>query len=313
VVSNVTATIDVTLTLGAASEIVQVTSDAPPLEADSATLGRDVTERQIRDLQLNGRNPLLLAMLKPGVVGGNGQALGAFNFGLNNNININGGRNQDALITQDGAVAVRTRANGTSIGVADADSTQEVQILTANYNAEYGRASGGQIRIVTKSGSKDFHGTAYEYFRNSSLDANQWSRNNDPNPTLNSQAAPLKFNQFGFNVGGPVSIPGIFNSDRHKLFFLFGQEYVRFRQDLQNNLTTSQFVPSLAMRQGDFSELLGPNIFFNTPRVIKDPSTGAPFPNNVIPTSRLSPNGIGLLNIFPAPNTSGALNYQQTA
>jgi len=313
VVSNVTATIEATLTLGAASEIVQVTSDAPPLEADSATLGRDVTERQIRDLQLNGRNPLLLAMLKPGVVGGNGQALGAFSFGLNNNININGGRNQDALITQDGAVAVRTRANGTSIGVADADSTQEVQILTANYNAEYGRASGGQIRIVTKSGTKDFHGTAYEYFRNSALDANQWSRNNDPNPALNSQAAPLKFNQFGFNVGGPVSLPGIFNSDRHKLFFLFGQEYVRFRQDLQNNLTTSQFVPSLAMRQGDFSELLGSNIFFNTPRVIKDPNTGTPFPNNVIPRNRLSPNGVGLLSIFPAPNTNGALNYQQTA
>src|SRR6266851_2496229 len=146
------------LTLGAASETIQVTSQSPPLEADSATLGRDVTEKQIRDLQLNGRNPLLLAMLKPGVVGGNGQALGAFSFGLNNNININGGRNQDALITQDGAVAVRTRANGTSICVADADSTQEVQILTANYNAEYGRASGGQIRIVTKSGTKDFHG-----------------------------------------------------------------------------------------------------------------------------------------------------------
>ena len=67
------------------------------------------------------------------------------------------------------------------------------------------------------------------------------------------------------------------------------------------------------MRQGDFGELLGPNIFFNTPRVIKDPNTGAPFPNNVIPQSRLSPNGIGLLNIFPAPNTTGALNYQETA
>src|ERR1700675_4575536 len=92
VASNVTATIDATLTVGAASEIVQVTAEAPPVQAESATLGRDVTEKQIRDLQLNGRNPLLLAMLKPGVVGGNGQALGAFSFSLNNNININGGR-----------------------------------------------------------------------------------------------------------------------------------------------------------------------------------------------------------------------------
>ena len=109
------------------------------------------------------------------------------------------------MITQDGAVAVRTRSNGTSIGVADADSTQEVQILTSNYNAEYGRASGGQIRVVTKSGTKDFHGTAYEYFRNSSLDANQWSRNNDPDPNVNSQAAPLRLQGIGHSHSSLVA------------------------------------------------------------------------------------------------------------
>src|SRR5262249_50319529 len=160
----------------------------------------------------------------------------------------------DTLITQDGAVAVRTRSNGTSIGVADADSTQEVQILTANYNAEYGRAAGGQIRIVTRSGTKEFHGTAYEYFRNSAIDANSWSRNSSPDPTLNTHAAPFRFNQFGYNLGGPIFIPHRWNRDRNKVFFLFGQEYIRYRQDQQNNLANTQFVPSLAMRQGDFSE-----------------------------------------------------------
>ncbi|MBV9308287.1 MAG: carboxypeptidase regulatory-like domain-containing protein, partial [Acidobacteriaceae bacterium] len=309
--ANVAATLDATLTVGSATETVQVTSEAPPVQADSATLGRDVTTKQIRDLQLNGRNPYLLSLLEPGVTGG---TIGGFSFGLNNGLNVNGARNQDTLITQDGAPAVRTRSNGTSIGVADADATQEVQILTSNYNAEYGRASGGQIRIVTKSGTRDFHGTAYEYFRNNALDANSWSRNNSPDPALNSQAAPFRFNQFGYNVGGPVFIPKHWNTDRSKIFFMFGQEYVRYRLVDQNSLTSSQFVPSLAMRQGDFSELLNPsNPFYGKVRTITDPTTGAPFPNNVIPQNRLSHNGTALLNMFPLPDRTGALNYQQTA
>jgi hypothetical protein len=309
--SGVTATLDATLTVGAATETVSVTSEAPPVQADSATLGRDVTTKQIQDLQLNGRNPLLLALLKPGVTGG---ALGGFTFSLNNGININGARNQDTLITQDGAVAVRTRSNGTSIGVADADATQEVQILTANYNAEYGRAAGGQIRIVTKSGTRDFHGTAYEYFRNSALDANSWSRNNSLDPNINSKAAPFRFNQFGYNISGPIFIPKVWNRDHNKLFFLFGQEYIRYRQDQQNNLTNTQFVPSLLMRQGNFSELLNPNNpFYGKAILIKDPATGQPYANNIIPQNQLSPNGLALLNIFPTPNATGALNYQQTA
>ncbi len=309
--ANLTATLDATLTIGNASETVQVSSAAPPVQADSATLGRNVSTKQIKDLQLNGRNPYLLSLLKPGV---NGGAIGGFTFGLNNGLNVNGARNQDTLITQDGAVAVRTRSNGTSIAVADADATQEVQILTANYNAEYGRASGGQIRIVTKSGTSDFHGTAYEYFRNSALDANSWSRNNSSNPDLNSKPAPFRFNQFGYNISGPIYIPKHWNTQRSKLFFLFGQEYVRYRQDQQNNLTNSQFVPSVAMRRGDFSELLNPaNSFYGKVRTITDPLTGNPFPGNVIPQNRLSPNGTALLNIFPSPNATGPLNYLQTA
>jgi len=308
--ANVTATLDATLTLGNATETVLVTGEAPPIQADSATLGRNVTTKQITDLQLNGRNPYLLSLLKPGV---NGPSISGFSFGLTNSLNVNGARNQDTLITQDGAVAVRTRSNGTSIGVADADSTQEVQILTSNYTAEYGRASGGQIRIVSKSGTRDFHGTAYEYFRNSALDANSWSRNNSPDPNLNSKAAPFRFNQFGYNINGPIFIPKHFNRDRNRIFFLFGQEYIRYREDTQNNLTDGhQFVPSALMRQGNFSELLSPNIFYSGVRIVRDPSTNNPYPNNIIPRSQLSGNGLALLNMFPAANRSGALNYQQT-
>lgn len=307
--ANVTATLNATMTIGQATETIQVTSEAPPIQADSATLGRNITTQQIQSINLNGRNPYLLSLLKPGVSGG---SMTSFSFGLNNGLNVNGSRNQDTLITQDGAVAVRTRSNGTSIGVADADSTQEVQILTSNYNAEYGRASGGQIRVVTKSGGRDFHGTAYEYFRNGAIDANSWARNNSPDPTQNRNAAPFRFNQFGYNINGPIFLPKHFNADRNRFFFLFGQEYVRYREEVTNNLTNgTQFVPTALMRQGNFSELLSPNPFYTGTRIIRD-SAGNPYPNNVIPRAQLSPNGLALLNTFPIANRGGNLNYQAT-
>src|SRR6185436_11079833 len=199
-----------------------------------------VDSTQIQFAQLNGRNPLFLALLKPGVSGG---ALGQFSFGLSTGgLNINGSRTQDNLITFDGAVGVRTRSNGTSIGVADLDSTQEVQILTANYNAEYGRASGGQIRIVTKGGGHDFHGVAYEYLRNAALNTNTWDRNRTltaarpcTDPAFAKDNAcrpnPFRYNQYGFNLNGPVWIPGLpFNKDRNKLFWLYSMEWVKVRQ-----------------------------------------------------------------------------------
>lgn len=299
---NVPATIDIELSIGQASETVEVRAEAVSIQADSATLGRVVQEKQIRDLQLNGRNPIFLALLKPGVSGG---ALSQFSFGLSQGgLNINGSRVQDNLITFDGAVSVRTRANGSSIGVADADSTQEVQVLTSNYNAEYGRSAGGQVRIITKSGTREFHGGVYEYFRNSALDANTWARNRViGNTGVSAAPAPFRFNQFGYNIGGPVFIPGKFNRDRSKLFFLFGQEYLRYRQDV----TESIAVPTALMRQGNFSELLNTASPYFSGKTILDPSTGAAFPGNIIPATRQSKNGMALLNTFAAP-TAG---YQQ--
>ncbi len=131
------------------------------------------------------------------------------NFGLTSGgFNINGGRSQDNLITYDGAVGIRTRSNGTSIGTADVDAVQEVQILTANYGAEYGRSGGGQIRIVTKSGTQDFHGTFYEFLRNSALDANSWSRNRTiGNTAVSSKPEAQRYNQFGYSLSGPIPIP----------------------------------------------------------------------------------------------------------
>jgi hypothetical protein len=309
---NIASTVDAQLQVGSATETVNVVAEAVAIQSESATIGKVVTQQEIRNIPLNGRNPLFLAMLKPGVQGSN--ALAQFSFNLTTGgLNINGSRTQDNLITFDGAVAVRTRSNGTSIGTADVDAVQEMQVLTANYNAEYGRAAGGQIRIVTKSGQRDFHGDFYEYFRNSAMNANEWSRNRVENrPDISGRPGPFRFNQFGYALSGPVFIPKVFNTDRNKFFWLFGQEYVRFRQE-QLNATNGIRVPTALMRQGNFSELLtAPNIFYNTPQIIRD-ANGNPYPNNIIPASQLSRNGLALLRSFPEPNTTnfpGANNFQ---
>ena len=173
-----------------------------------------------------------------------------------------------------------------------------MQILTATYPAEYGRASDGHIRFVSKSGNRDFHGTAYEFFRNSRLDANSWVRNRSPQISDSSRPAPFRFNQPGYTIGGPVFVPGRFNRNRDKFFFFVSQEWVRFHRDT----TSTGITPSAAMRQGDFSELLlANNPYFNRARPVMDTSSNAPFPGNRIPPSRLSRNGIGMLAAFPLP------------
>ena len=289
-----TRTINAHLQLGQVSDSVEVVASAAVLQTDTATLGKTVERQQIQNLMLNGRNPLFLAMLKPGVRGAN--PLTQFSYGLHSgSMSINGGRTTDSLITFDGAVAIRTRNNGTSIGTADVDTVQEVQVLTGNYNAEYGRSSAGMIRMVSRSGSPEFHGTAYEYLRNDKLDANTWSNN-----LAGAPRATNRYNQFGYNIGGPVYIPGKWNKDKSKLFFLFSQEWMK-RRRLDTQLSQ---VPTLAMRDGDFSAL----------GTLRDPETGDPFPNNTIPQARLSRQGMAFVRMYPKPipgYTEGSNNYWQ--
>ena len=140
--------------------------------------------------------------------------------------NINGSRNPENLITYDGAPATRTRSNGTSLGAADVDSTQEIQILTAVYAPEYGRTSGGPDPHHHKRRHQQFHGAAYEYVRNNAFNANTWTRNSTPGQSF---PAAIHYNQFGYNIGGPFYIPGKFNKDKSKFFWYWGQEWVRYR------------------------------------------------------------------------------------
>jgi hypothetical protein len=305
--ANVPLAVDVTLEVGTISDTVTVTATTSRIQSETATVGALVEETQVKNLMLNGRNPVLLAALKAGVRSAN--SLANFNFNLTTgDFSMNGSRVQDNIFYYDGAVATRTRANGTSIGAVDVDATQEVQVLSANYNAEYGRSGGGQIRVVTKSGGRDFHGQVFEFFRNSAMDANTWARNISPFSFQNSVPQPLKYNQFGYGINGPVYVPGKFNTDRNKLFFLFSQEWVRYRT-LPTNTAT---VPSLLMRQGNFSELLGPNIFFGKTYAVVDPTNGVPFAGNIIPASQLSANGMALLKSYPLPAggfVQGNANY----
>lgn len=199
-------TVDVGLELGVVSESVTVEASGVQLAQETAQIGRVVESRQITDLALNGRNPINLALLKAGVVGGNFN-----NFNPNNlheSFSINGGRRNGNNITIDGVNAMRTRGDFTGsaqVGLLNVDTIQEVQLLTSTYPAEYGRAMDGQLRFVTKSGTRDFHGTGWWFFRNSALDANRWTRNQSPVRDDHRRAAPFRFNQPATRSAGRCS------------------------------------------------------------------------------------------------------------
>ena len=302
--------INIALEVGALSDSVEVSAAANAM-VENAVLGRTVTSLQVEQMPLSGRNPVFLARLQAGVVGGRLSGFGGTSLGTGID-SISGGRANDVLVTVDGAIANRTRSTeNTMLGAQHADTVEEIQVLTSNYSAEYGRASSGIVRMVTKSGTSQFHGTLNYLLQNDALNANTWARNASGDPRL-SQAAVWKLNQYGGTLGGPITIPGKFNSSRTKLFFFWGEEQLRRREETTQTLT----VPSMAMRRGDFSELLNPaNSFFGRARVITDSRTGQPFPGNIIPADRLSAQGRALIGVYPEPTPGflqGTLNHIAT-
>jgi hypothetical protein len=298
---------DVMLETGGLEETVTVTAESATLQTNTGQMSKTIESKQIQDLMLNGRNPINLALLKPGVRGSNFNNFQPDSL-TSGGFNINGSRTDENLITIDGAIATRTRSAGAIIGTLNVDTVAEIQVLTASYLPEYGRSSGGQIRFVTRSGGRDFHGDLYGFFRDEGLDANTWTRNR-----AGLERATYDYKQFGYDVGGPVFIPGKFNENRDKLFFFWAQEWINWYQDS----TSTGTVPSLKMRDGDFSELLDPaNPFFGRSVIVRDPATGQPFPNNVIPANMLSPNGLGMLRAYPEPTAGyqvGAQNWIGTS
>ncbi len=293
------------LTVGQITETVTVEAQGPSLATESADNTALLSQSQLRDLMIRGRDIVNLLRILPGVsqVTGGADSLGG-RYG-SFVPNISGTRDQWNNILLDGQAAndvdiLRAFSAATSV-----DAMAEVKVVLNAYLPEYGPNPGGTISVVTKSGTREFHGSAYWYKRHESLNANDFflNRTGQPRPLY-------RLTNFGFTLGGPVYVPGRFNTSRDKLFFFFSHEDWRTRVP-QSLLRFT--LPTEAERRGDFSQTLDQN---NRLVVIRDPLAGAPFPGNVIPAPRLHPEGHKLLGIFPMPNrldrsqTLGAYNYE---
>ncbi len=262
-------TADFSLKVGSASETVTVEAvQGEQLNTTSGEVAHVIDTKEVETLPLNGRNYTQVLTLIPGAVVTNPDIF-AITTGLNsNNQVINGNRSDSANLTVDGAFNQASGSNGSLINNVGPDFIQEVKIATSNFSAEYGRTSGPAFNIVTKNGTNQIHGSAFEFLRNNYFDAR---------PFYSAAKTHLRFNDFGFGVGGPII--------RDRLFFYVGQEYKRLRQQ---NAATLFTVPTSAMLNGDFSAVTTP-IYF--------PGTTTPIPNKNI-ASLMTTDGKAIANVY---------------
>jgi len=282
------------LTVGTTSESMTVTADAGQVQLQSNSGERSdlITSKQLNSVAMNGRNVLDYLKLVPGVVSGfDGHASGT---GGLDQININGTRSNQHEFTIDGASNVDTGNNGGTHVTLNTDAIEEVKILTSNYQAEFGKAAGGQIAIVTKGGTNQFHGNGRFFHRNEGLNANDWFNNQNKTPI-----GIYRYNYAGYQVGGPVLFPGL-NKKRDKLFFFWSQEF--YRQKVPTSGGTTFYTPTALERQGDFSQSIDGN---GKPVIIAGPG----ITNDKIDSSAINPQIQKILNLFPLPNVTGHNDY----
>ncbi|MEP6917820.1 MAG: TonB-dependent receptor, partial [Acidobacteriota bacterium] len=277
------ARMDVKLEVGAMTEAVSIRAETPLVQTSSSELGTTVTNEQIEALPLNGRNFVNLTRTVPGVLrgipGANIDGAGSLAWRASASFSANGQRPRDNNYMLDGVDNNETWLQ-TVVIFPSVDALDEFKLQTSTYSAEFGRSLGGVVNLQIKSGTNNLHGSAFEFHRDDAFDANNFFNNRA------GRAKPdFKQNQFGGTVGGPVF------KDRT---FFFGDYQGHRETQGQTFLST---VPTLAMRQGDFSELN---------RVIYDPLTAQPFPGNLIPAGRV--DGVAraiLTQLYPEPNTAG--------
>jgi hypothetical protein len=283
--------INLTLDVGAITESVSVTAEAPVVETEKGDVNYTVTTKQMTDLAVNGRTFLSLQQLLPGASRTMADE-GGVGFNSQKGFAINGQRDDYTGIQIDGVENTDMGSQGgmfTSLGM---EAVAEFKVQTANYSAEYGTAGMSNILVITRSGTQDFHGAAYEFLRNDIMDARNFFAATKPT---------LRYNNFGYRIGGPVTLGKYYNQNREKTFFFWSQEWRKKRTQQIFRAAT----PTPAMRLGDFSAEAA-----RIGRPILDPDTNAPFSNNVIPDSRLNKNALLLLQQnFPQPNASGFNNY----
>ncbi|HVU47791.1 MAG TPA: carboxypeptidase regulatory-like domain-containing protein [Terracidiphilus sp.] len=311
---------NLTLEVGAVTQSVVVSSDITPVQTTSAENSGDIDVHQLDNELAIGRDFMALVRLVPGVVGSNGSG----SLGGSTTPYVNGLRNVYNSANLDGVSG--TPRPGQSMDTSpNLDSISEVKILTAGYQAEYGQGAGGAvINVVTKSGTQQFHGTAYYYGRNEALNANDWF--NKYNGAARSR---YRFNTVGGNIGGPIFWPNHFNTAKNKLFFFYSQEYW---PDKTPGGLQKYMVPTDLERTGDFSQtplqgVVSPTaaqyINIKMPGAASStcPASGTTgdhsgcYTGNVVPLSAINPSFQALLKVFPLPNftnravSSGNYNY----
>ncbi|HVX65361.1 MAG TPA: carboxypeptidase regulatory-like domain-containing protein, partial [Bryobacteraceae bacterium] len=270
------ATLNTALTVGAVSDEVKVTADAEMLQTVQAALGQVIQERSIVELPLNGRNPASLVLLTPGMINvlqtGGGVRQGYTTFPTEEGASANGGRQGSTLYLLDGALNM-DNYHLLAAPFPNADATQEFRVLGNNFEAQYGFAPGAVVSIVTKSGTNEFHGNAFEFLRNGKLNARDF---------FYSGRDELKRNQYGASFGGPIV--------KEKAFFFANYQGTKERLKVAGS---TAYVPSDAMLNGDFSAYVNAGI------PIMDPDTGQPAPGGYISPTRFSPGALKVVESLP--------------
>ncbi|HZL50241.1 MAG TPA: TonB-dependent receptor [Terracidiphilus sp.] len=278
---NAAVHLDLEMTVGQQTETVEVTGGQPLVNTYTAELGQLVENRRIEELPLNGRNTYGLFATLPGV---SRTSILTIQTRDNNNVSVNGQRPGTSNFLLDGGFNNDIWRNQGNSG-PNPDAVQEFRMINSNASAEFGRLPGAVVNVITKSGTNSFHGSAYNYLRNNFFDAS---------PYFQKSVNPLKQNQFGGSLGGPVI--------RNRTFLFGSYEMLRLRTA---SFVSGILLPSAAERAGNFSASGKPVI---------DPTTGVAFPGNIIPASRLDPVAVNIVNqSFPANNSADGLSYRATA
>jgi len=297
--------IDIQMQVGNTAESITVEGGALQVQAVSSEVSDVVSGMQVMDLATNGRNFVMLAALTPGA----SSAVAGFQFPAANSTNFNisfNGQNPDHNVWMiDGAEAYDRGSGGKFSIMPSTEALAEFRTLTSNYSADFGLSSGAMLTMALKSGTSSLHGGMWEFVRNDALDAADFFTNR------NGLAKPiLKYNVFGFNLGGPVAI-GKYNKDHSKTFFFYNMEWRKLRGTTQLNNND----PALPWRSGDFSNWNGTLV---VPTAVSDGqlarftaaglTPGQPFPGNKIPNSLLDPNALAFLanGALPAPTSVDA-------
>ncbi len=286
--------VNVVLQVGAINtEVVVQGTEVAQVETQSSDLGGTVTGKEITQLELNGRNFTQLITLVPGVSNQTGQDEAGVGVSGNVSFSVNGGRTEYNNWEMDGGDAMDNGSNTTLNVYPSVDAIAEFKVLTSNYGAQYGRNGSGTVEVETKSGTSRFHGDLYEFVRNDFFNAT---------PEFQTAPPAYKKNDFGFTIGGPVYIPGHYNTDKQKTFFFWSEEW---RREIVPgagffSLTT---VPTMAERMGNFNDVCpGANCPVN-------PQTSQPFPGNQVPIAPNDAATIAALEaLIPQPNISSQGN-----